>query len=317
MTKMRALVGLIFIAILVYSGLWYTSAFKAEKATAALLADLRDKGLKVDHGKIKLSGFPYRFILTIDGLSVRTRADGLNFGAESVRLISHLWTPGHWMADGDKVTVALADGALKVSDGYMRASYVRHSDNQAVIVVDSLDTDDFSVEAAPGIDSPTTLKNWQVFLRYDGTAEPQGGLYEKRFLDFKLVLDNGNHMELMGGVLGPVIKDWTAEELGRFRDEGGLLEFDSIDFAIRGARMKGNASLTLDETFRPLGSASLAVAGGPALADYLKGFGIETGDTLTGMGDKAANLSVMAQTGFLSIDNGTVMALKPLIKGSE
>ena len=311
---MRALTGFLFLAILVYCGLWYTSAFKAEKATAAALAKLRDTGVRVEHGKIKLSGFPYRFVLTIDGLSIRTRADGFNLGAESVRLISHLWTPGHWMAEGNVVKVSFADDMIKIKDGYMRASYKRHNDSQAVIVVDSLETDDFSVEAAPGIDAPAALKNWQLFLRYDGTAEPSDGLYEKRLLDFKLVLDGSSRLELMGGLLGPAIRDWTTAELGAFRDAGGLVEFDSIDLALRGARMKGNASLTLDEEFRPLGSASLAVAGGPALAAYLSSFGVDAGEALAGLGDKAANLQVMAQSGFLSIDNGTVMPLKALIE---
>lgn len=314
MTKLRALVGLIFIAILVYSGLWYTSAFKAEKAAAMQLADLRDKGLRVEHGKIKLSGFPYRIVLTIDGLSVKTRAEGLDFGAESVTLISHLWTPGHWMAEARATSLEAAQGAIAVKDGYVRASFKRHGEQQAVIAIDSLTTDDFTIEAAPGIDGPISLKDWQLFLRYDGQAEPTDGLYEKRFLDFKLTLDSGNRFEVMGGVMGPGLKDWTPSALGAWRDAGGLVEFDTIDLAVRGARVKGNGSLTLDENFMPLGSASLAVAGGPALADYLKEFGVDTGEALSSLGSQAETMQFMAQMGILSINNGSVLRLKPLVE---
>ncbi|WP_262692032.1 DUF2125 domain-containing protein [Kordiimonas aestuarii] len=313
MTKLRALIGLIFIAILVYCGLWYTAAFKAEKTTARELADLRDKGLKVEHGKIKLSGFPYRIVLTIDGIGVKTRGPGMEFGADSVTLISHLWTPGHWMMEGRNVVASFADDAVAFKDGYMRASYKRHADKQAVIVVDSYKTDDFVLEAAPALEKPQSLKEWQLYLRYDGTAEPTDGLYEKRFLDFKLVMDSGNRLELMGGVMGPPLFDWTRGALGAWRDAGGLLELDSIDIAVRGARVKGNASLTLDENFMPLGSASLAIAGGPALADYLTSLGFEDASSLTEMGSQAESLSVMAQMGQLNIGSSPVAMLEPII----
>jgi len=313
MNKARALLGLIFIAILVYCGLWYTAAFKAEKNAARELADLRDKGFKVEHGKIKLSGFPYRIVLTIDGLSIETRGPGMDFGANSVTLISHLWTPGHWMMEGREVRAAFADEAVKLTDGYMRASYKKHSENQAVIAIDSLETDDFLLEAAPGLKAPTSLKGWQLFLRYDGTVEPSDGLYEKRFLDFKLTLDSGNRLELMGGVMGPPLLDWTRKALGAWRDAGGLMEFDSIDLAVRGARAKGNASLTIDEDFKPLGSASLAIAGGPALADYLTGLGFESASSLTDMGTQAESLSVMAQMGQLNIGSSPIAMMKPVI----
>lgn len=313
MNKARALLGLVFIAILVYCGLWYTAAFKAEKTAARELAALRDKGLQVEHGKIKLSGFPYRIVLTIDGLSIETRGPGMDFGANSVTLISHLWTPGHWMLEGREVRAAFADEGVKFTDGYMRASYKKHADKQAVIAIDSLETDDFLLEAAPGLKEPMSLKNWQLFLRYDGTAEPTDGLYEKRFLDFKLTLDSGNRLELMGGIMGPPLLDWTRKALGTWRDAGGLMEFDSIDLAVRGARVKGNASLTLDEDFKPLGSASLAIAGGPALAEYLTGLGFESASSLTDMGTQAQSLSVMAQMGQLNIGASPIALMEPVI----
>ncbi len=313
MNKARALIGLIFIAILVYCGLWYTAAFKAEKATARELADLRDKGFKVEHGKIKLSGFPYRIVLTIDGLGIETRGPGVDFGANSVTLISHLWTPGHWMMEAREVRASFADEGVKFTDGYMRGSYKKHGEQQAVIAVDSYETDDFTLEAAPGLDEPTSLKNWQLFLRYDGTAEPSDGLYEKRFLDFKLMLDSGNRLELAGGLMGPPLLDWTRDALGAWRDAGGLLELDSIDIAVRGARVKGNASLTLDEEFKPLGSASLAIAGGPALAKYLVDLGFEDASSLEEMGTQAESISVMAQMGQLNIGSSPVALMDPVI----
>lgn len=315
MTKLRALVGLIFVGVLIYTGLWHTSAFQAEKDTAALLAHWRDKGLRVDHGKIKLSGFPYRFVITIDGLHVRTRGPGLDFGTESLTLISHLWTPGHWLAEARNVGLKAADEALSLTDGTMRASYRLHENGKTVIVIDSLTTDDFSLQAAPGLTNATSLKGWQLFLRTDTDAQPNNdGLYEERFLDFKLTVDTGTaQFETEGGIMGPVVRDWTEGELAAWRDAGGLLALDRFDLTVPGGRARGDASLTLDEAFRPLGSASLAVAGGKAVADALSPLGLGDATTsLRTMTEQAEAMSLMLQMGSLTLDGATI-PLKPVL----
>ncbi len=268
MTKIRTFAGLLLVAVLVYSGLWYTSSFQARKDTEAMFGAWRDKGLKVEHGKVKLSGFPYRIVITVDGLQVRTRGPGLDVGAESVMLVSHLWTPGHWVAEATNVSVRAANDALALTDGSMRGSYRLHEDGKAVIVVDSGDMADFSLMKAPGVAGPKALKNWQLFLRSDTEHhEADNGLYEDRFLDFKLVVDTGmTELEATGGIMGPVIRDWTSDALGAWRDAGGLMELDAVKLVTNGGRIGGNASLTLDETFRPLGSATLRLEGPEAIA---------------------------------------------------
>ncbi|NVJ97753.1 MAG: DUF2125 domain-containing protein [Alphaproteobacteria bacterium] len=314
MTKLRALVGLLFIAVLVYSGLWHTSGFQAEKDAAALFASWRDKGLRVDHGKIKLSGFPYRMIITVDGLRVRTRGPGLDLGAESISFISHLWTPGHWVADATNVRLSAADEAIELRDGTVRGSYRLHDDGKAIIVIDSGSTEDFALEKAPGIDEMTRLKNWQLFLRTDPThVENESGLYEERFLDFKVMLDGGAaQFETTGGIMGPIVKDWTTEELGAWRDAGGLLEIDDFSLGTTGGRMKGSASLTLDEVYRPLGTATVQVAGGKALASTLAAVGLN--GLADAIGDDPKTLSLMAQMGTISEGGTNLIALKQLIK---
>lgn len=314
MTRMRALVALLFVAILVYTGLWHTSGFQAEKETAAMFAAWRDKGLRVEHGKIKLSGFPYRMVVTVDGLQIQTRGPGLDAGAESLALVSHLWTPGHWVADARNVSVSVADGAIAIRDGSILSSYRIHEDGKAVIVMDSGDTADFRIEQAPGLEKEASLKAWQLFLRTDPNHEENpDGLYEERFLDFKLMLDSGaQQFETTGGIMGPVIRDWTENQLANWRDAGGLLVIDNFSLTTDGGRMKGDASLTLDEEFRPLGSATLQVAGGEALADTLSSLGMA--GLAAEIGSAPRTLSLMAQMGSLS-DNGTpLVALKPLLK---
>lgn len=314
MNKIRTFAGFLIVGILVYSGLWYTSSFQARKDTEAMFSSWRDKGLKVEHGKVKLSGFPYRIVITVDGLQVRTRGPGLNVGAENIMLVSHLWTPGHWVAEATNVSAKAADDAVSFTDGSLRGSYRIHDDGKAVIVMDSGDMADFSLLKAPGVAGPKLLKNWQLFLRADPTHhEPESGLYEDRFLDFKLVVDTGaTELEATGGIMGPVIRDWTQNSLGTWRDAGGLLELDAVKLATNGGRLGGNASLTLDENFRPLGSATLKLVGPEVIAAEFKAFGLpDVAKALARAGDE--DLSAMLQMGVLTLDGQQVTSLKPLL----
>ncbi|MFC4348878.1 DUF2125 domain-containing protein [Kordiimonas lipolytica] len=315
MTKIRTFAGLLIVAAIIYSGLWYTSSFQARKDTEAMLGGWRDKGLKVEHGKVKLSGFPYRIVITVDGLQVQTRGPGLDFGAESVTLVSHLWTPGHWVAEATNVRVQAAGEALAFTDGSMRGSYRIHDDGKAVIAIDSGNMADFSLMKAPGLEGPKRLKGWQLFLRSDTAHhEPENGLYEDRFLDFKLTVDTGaTQIETSGGIMGPIVKGWTARDLGAWRDAGGLLELDAIKLDAGGGRLGGNASLTLDEDFRPLGSATFRVLGRDAIAATLKDMGLENAASAIARAGED-DLSVMLQMGSLTLEGEPVMPLKPLLE---
>jgi hypothetical protein len=316
MTKLRALVGLIIVAVIVYSGLWYTSAFQAEKDAAARLAALRDEGLRVEHGKIKLSGFPYRMVLTIDGLSVRTRGPGLNLGAESVTLISHLWTPGHWLVEAANVRLEAFDDTVRFTDGMISGSYRARDNGTTVIVLDTLSAEDFALEAAPGATRVTSLEKWQLFLRTRDTSEAEAsGLYEERYLDFKLTLSGGGvDFSVEGGIMGPIIRDWTAEALGVWRDAGGLMTLDRFSLSRGNAALSGDASLTLDETFRPLGSASLHVRDGEAIGKALENaVGLEVTPALKQAEGGGDPVSLMLQMGSVTIDGQQLMPLKPLV----
>lgn len=316
MNRFHALLGSVLAAVLLYTGLWYTAGMKVQKDIVATMDGWRNDGMKVDHGRVKLEGFPYRLMITIDAPRVGTRSHGFGFKAKTLTLVSHLWTPGHWMAEAWGVEANAAADAWEMKDGYVRASYRTHEDGRPIIVVDSYNTEDFTLEKAPGLKAPTSLDGWQLFLR---PGKPQDakdtGLYESHFLDFKVTAEkNGAQFEAEGGISGPVIADWTEKQLATWRDAGGLLEFDALSLSIPNARLKGNGSVSLDENFMPLGSISLDVAGGKATADWLKDtFGLDAGSAFGGLGTKATPVSVMLQNGQAMVGGMDLTALKPVI----
>jgi len=316
MTRFHALLGSVLLAVLLYTGLWYTAGMKVQKDIVATMDSWRDSGLKADHGRVKLEGFPYRIMITIDKPRVATRQGGFGFRANKLTLVSHLWTPGHWMAEAWGVEANAANDAWEMKDGYVRASYRTHEDGRPIIVVDSYTTEDFTLEKAPGLEAPTSLDGWQLFLR-PGTVKDgkDSGLYGARFLDFKVTARKGAvQFDAEGGISGPVIKDWTRDDLTAWANGGGIMEFSDLSLNLDGARIKGNGSLALDENFKPLGSISLEVAGGKAAAAYFKDtFGIDTGSALSPLGNKAAPVSVMLQNGAVMVDGTEVTTLKSVI----
>lgn len=113
--------------------------------------------------------------------------------------------------------------------------------------------------------------------------------------------------------MGPTISDWTATELGAWRDGGGLLEFDKLMLTAGSSALTGNASLTLDDAFRPLGSASLKVSGAETINTVLKDIGVPVGQGLPQNGDSDDTLSLMLQLGTASLDGQPLMPLRPVV----
>ncbi len=297
--QLRLIIGVMFLAILVYSGLWFTAAFQAEKDTVSLLATWRDSGLRVDHGKITHGGFPYRITVEIEDLSIQTRSNGLNIQADKLVLNSHLWTANHWVAQASGVQASLADNALSFEDNELTASYKLYENGQQVVALDTLSTDDFVFTQFFGI-TPPQLINWQVFLRFGDTAsQDKDGLYGERYMDVKLSAKTSvSSLEATGGISGTVIRDWNKTNLSNWRDEGGLLEANSIDLRTPKGRLQGSMNVTLDENFKPLGSANMTVSGGDAIAQILKDAGIHIDGIPT-----SGPLNLMLQNGRCS--NGT------------
>jgi len=309
--QLKYVVAVMFVAILVYSGLWYTAAFEAEKQVAAKFSDWRDQGLHVEHGKIEHGGFPYRITVTVKNFDFATRSKGLELAAKEFTLISHLWTPNHWITEAHNVTGSLAGRSTSFKDGFLQGSYKVHSNGKAMIVLNSGTVDDFELTRLVG-QTPPKLTAWQLaFMLDDPTKEKsESGLYGARSLSFKVSGKTADQqLEITGGISGPVIKDFRKDVLANWRDEGGLIELDAIDYMVPGGRIKGSSSFTLDERFRPLGSASLVRSGSAGLSGLIEGFGLNVQVSP----NKNGPASLMLQNGQLSLNGEQIATLKPVI----
>lgn len=310
--QLRIVIGIMLVAALIYAGLWYTAAFQAEKDVIRMLADWRDDGMVVEHGSVEHGGFPYRITVHVDKPVIATRKKGLNVTADSILLISHLWTPNHWLAEAENLHITAARKSLIFSARSLLASYRKHENGKAVVALDSNTATHHKITHIAGVDDPN-ITSWSLYLRFGSTGEQkETGLYGARILDFKANATwqdpqanavEAHNLVLQGGVSGPIVKDWTKDQLAKWSFDGGLIEVDQFGYAIPSGTITGNASLTLDDQFYPLGSASIAISGEDKIYESL------------GISD-IPNLpkNLMAQNGALVAGTTQVMKLKPVIE---
>jgi len=305
--KLRAVITTLVLLVLGYTAMWYTVGFRMQKSVTTTASSWLDQGLDVSHGKTTLSGFPYRLVLEIDGLRVRTRQRGLDFRTEKLVLISHLWTPDHWIAQANKVSVGLGRGIIAFDEDFVQASYRVHTNDRLAIKIDSNGADDMTLHAPEGV-SP--LDNWSLLLGKDnGDDDGASGLYEKRTLEFKLFAQRGeNSLDITGGISGPGIRDWSISELGNWRDNGGLVELDALSWTTGGATVSANGDLTLDENFKPLGSAALTVTDWSVFTKSMAELGLPVGD------QPAGDTALMLQNGSAILGDQVVLALPTVVK---
>lgn len=306
MFKLKSVVGVVLILTLGYTALWYTVAFRTQKAITATLSAWLDEGMSVRHGDIALSGFPYRIVIDIENLQVATRRAGVEIEADTLTLISHLWTPQHWIAQASGFSASLADRMVHFEEDFVQASYRVHDGNKLVVKIDSADAGDMTlISPTP----PPTLTKWTLMLGKDnGDAAATSGLYEKRTLEFKAFAETAtSSLSVTGGVSGPAIADWTTADLSHWRDEGGVVTFDAIEWKVGSGTLSMNGDLTLDEAFRPLGSATLAAENWQQFEAPLRwlGFSPERG--------AQAPASAMIQNGSVVLDGAPLGSIGPVI----
>ena len=305
--NIRTVITALVLIALGYVALWYTVGFRTQRAVATTLASWLDEGLQVKHGDIRLSGFPYRLVIEIENLDVRTRETGLAVKSDQMTLVSHLWTPDHWVIQSAGNQIDLAGGSISLFEEFLQASYRLHNEDKLVVKIDSAGASDMRLRSPVGLPA---LSQWSLLIGKDyGDAPAAGGLYEKRTLEFRFYADaDGSILEFTGGISGPAVKDWSATELANWRDEGGLLELDDLQWKTGDLSLKAAGDLTLDETFRPLGSASVSASDWRTAQRLLSQFNVRLGASMP------EETSVMMQNGTALIDGEVVLRVPPVIE---
>lgn len=314
--KPKAFVGLLAGGIIVYSGLWYSMGLNAERQIIERLNHLRESGATVRHSPPELSGFPYRLEITLKDVSIKASNFNWQAKSSSATAIGHVWSPDHWFLRLRRTEITAADGAVSISS-YDTLSSIRWGEDRTLHIGIDLSSSKAggAVLGSQGIEaekaelhliipaadheSSKSLLSPLVFKGALRVAKTRG-----QSADYP-ALDRG---EVLFALHGAGLNTWSQHALAEWRDAGGTLEITAASIHWGRSELDGNASLSLDGAFRPLGAATLTLKNADPMLRNFKKLGLLSSQPSQDNGI----VSVMAQSGKLTANGKVIAKLKSI-----
>lgn len=92
---LRALIALIVLAAVLYSGYWFIGSQATARAAQDWLEDRRDDGWQVEYADLETKGFPNRFDTTVTNLELTDPDTGVSWSAPFFQVLSLSYEPNH------------------------------------------------------------------------------------------------------------------------------------------------------------------------------------------------------------------------------
>ncbi len=132
----------IVLAVTAYSAYWFIASKEVKKVVLKSIEDQRKVGYQVEHYPIKISGYPYRFIVDIEKPSVIAPENEWSWQAEKVQLVMQSYNFSHYIgfAPGNHSLTTSKLGTITAdTDGLKASLKLKKGDvNQISIVANSL-----------------------------------------------------------------------------------------------------------------------------------------------------------------------------------
>ena len=157
---MRALLWIVLAAAGVWSGYWWVGSGAIEREVTAWFKQQALAGMEAQNDSVIVRGFPNRFDLTVEGLSLADPATGLGWKAPFVQVFSMTWKPWHLiaaMSPGQQIV--LPDQTLSIDGTSMKASLELHPNAQLGLYEARLEAGDLTI----GSDLGWKIKAAQLF----------------------------------------------------------------------------------------------------------------------------------------------------------
>ena len=316
---------------------WFVVAARVEAFVDAQTAELRSGAAALSWGGRRTTGYPYRVAVEFSEPEAAWTAGGAEWRWRGARVIGYVepWDPRHVIVvvRGENLLERTRDGrtdAWTVEAGGARASLVLDESWRPLRAL----VDIFGIGAAPLGRSGNWAGARKALLAVRRSEGAAGGVdaavtVEDVWLPRDAVGLFGQRIALASAratATGPAPAAWSAAELARWRDGGGVLEITALEVEWGALSLRGAGRLGLDAALRPEGEIAARIAGVPELADLLAGRGIIDPDAARGLGlaadllaeapagggPPAVPMPIAARGGALSLGPVPVAALGPV-----
>ncbi|TAG22358.1 MAG: DUF2125 domain-containing protein [Rhodobacterales bacterium] len=120
---MRKLMFLLVLATLLWSGYWFVGSSALRQGAEKWFADQTASGMTAEKTALRVTGFPNRFDMTVEGLRLADPQSGIGWQAPFVQVFAMTWKPWHIIAAlPPEQTVTLPDQAVSLTAEGLRAS---------------------------------------------------------------------------------------------------------------------------------------------------------------------------------------------------
>lgn len=121
---MRAVLGIVIVAVLAWCGYWALGARSSEAAFDRWLEERRAEGWQAE-AEVVTGGFPYRFDTTMRQVALADPGTGLAWSAPEFQLLALAYQPNHWIAIWPQTQrLSTPFGKIEVTSSQMQASLV-------------------------------------------------------------------------------------------------------------------------------------------------------------------------------------------------
>lgn len=143
---MRALLWIVLAAAGVWGGYWWVGSGAIEREVNLWFEQQAKTGMLAQNNSVIVRGFPNRFDLTVEGLSLANPATGLGWKAPFVQVFSMTWKPWHLIGALSSGQQIMLLGQILTIDGTgMKASLELHPNRQLGLYEARLEAADLTI----------------------------------------------------------------------------------------------------------------------------------------------------------------------------
>ncbi|HPG21993.1 MAG TPA: DUF2125 domain-containing protein [Amaricoccus sp.] len=169
---MRILLAIVILAGLAWSGWWYFGATTRQNAIESWLAGRRDAGWVAETADVRVTGFPNRIDLIVEGLDIADPEAGWAWQADRFEVLSLSYKPHHVIAawPGPQ-TVATPYETVHLDSRLMRGSVIFEPDTRLTLDRSSIEIDDMALRGESGWAAAIGHANFATRQAADGAPD--------------------------------------------------------------------------------------------------------------------------------------------------
>jgi hypothetical protein len=341
--KLKSIVLFIFALLAAYSAYWYHIANNAENKVSEITRHLEERGATITYESVEVTGFPYRFIFSLDKPEVnQTQGDvNLKWISDKLNIYAQPWSFSHLIFTSNASRLSIYEkqsqnksSGIFLDSSSMRLSYNVPKNNSSRISLELKDShtsryidnspifnaQNFVIHIRPTATSTSSAENNLLAPKLADVALGMEGLTIGKNTSTKVI----DELTLISSLRGTSPPSLSRGGLEAWRDSGGTLEISQLDIIVSGLDVKADGSVTIDQDLKPLGALSTRIAVPQAASEVVGRFinlDEQARQTLTSSlallqtfsVDGGVPLSLTAQNGYLWLGPLWLTELPPIL----